>query len=81
MTSAQAILTGAVLIAASIFFVNSINPAAAQRLATGPFQLMHHSNTTAQTSIFRLDTSSGEVTYCYVVQNPNTDLVCTRSVK
>ena len=79
MTSSQAILTGAALIAASILFVNAIRPAEAQRLARGPFQLMHHSNTAANAGVFRLDTSSGEVTYCYITAD--SQLTCTPSVK
>lgn len=79
MTSAQAILTGAILIAASILFVNTIQSASAQHMSGGPFQLMHHSNTVANAGVFRLDTSTGEVTYCYITAN--SDLTCTRAVK
>jgi hypothetical protein len=79
MTSAQAILTGAVLIAASIFAVNGIRPAEAQKLSGGPYQLMHHSNTVANAGVFRLDTTSGEITYCYITGN--SDLTCTHAVK
>ena len=79
MTSIQAILTGAALIAASIVFVNTIHPAEAQRLATGPFELMHHSNTVANAGVFRLDTASGEITYCYITGA--SDLTCTHPVK
>lgn len=64
MTSPQAILVGAIIIAASIVFVNTIRPAEAEHV--GPFQLMHHSNPQANTSVFRLDTSSGEVSYCWI---------------
>ncbi len=74
MTSAQAILTGAALIAASILIVNGIRPAVAQH--TGPFELMHHSNTVANAGVFRLDTSSGEVTYCYITADSS--LTCTK---
>ena len=79
MTSAEAILTGAILIAASIIFVDTVHPAAAQKMSEGPFQLMHHSNTVANAGVFRLDTSSGEITYCYITGN--SDLTCTRPVK
>jgi len=74
MTSPQAILAGAALIAASIFFVNSIRPAEAQRV--GPFQLMHHSNIQANAGVFRLDTATGDVSYCYITAE-NT-LACTK---
>jgi hypothetical protein len=79
MTSIQAILTGAALIAASIVFMNGIRPAEAQRLSGGPYQLMHHSNTVANAGVFRLDTASGEISYCYVTGN--SDLTCTRTIK
>lgn len=76
MSSPQAILLGAVLIAASIIFVNTIRPAMAERI--GPFQLMHHSNTTANAGVFRLDTSTGEVSYCYIT--PTSELTCSKPV-
>ena len=78
MTNVQAILTGACLIAASIVAVNTIRPAEAQR-SGGPYQLMHHSNTAANAGVFRLDTSSGEMTYCYITAT--SDLTCTRAVR
>lgn len=77
MTSPQAILLGAVLIAASIVFVNTIRPAEAQRI--GPFQLMHHSNTTANAGVFRLDEGTGEVSYCFVTAN--SELICSKPVR
>ena len=77
MSSPQAILIGAILIAASILFVNVMRPAQAQ--SVGPFQLMHHSNTVANAGVFRLDTASGEVSYCFV--SGANDLVCSRSVR
>jgi hypothetical protein len=40
---------------------------------------MHHSNTVANAGVFRLDTSSGEITYCYITGS--SDLTCTRPVK
>ena len=72
MSSAKAILLGAILIAASIVFVGSIRPAEAQR--TGPFQLMHHSNTQANAGVFRLDVTTGEINYCYIT--PDNALTC-----
>ena len=72
MSSAKAILLGAILIAASIVFVGSIRPAEAQR--TGPFQLMHHSNTQANAGVFRLDVTTGEINYCYIT--PENALTC-----
>jgi len=79
MSSPQAILIGAMLIAASVLFVNTIRPAQAQH--EGPFVLEHHSNATANAGVFRLDTSSGEVSYCYL-GNPSTgDVTCSRGAK
>jgi hypothetical protein len=79
MTSAQAILAGAALIAASIIFVSNIHSAEAQKLTAGPFQLMHHSNTVANAGVFKIDESTGEVTYCYITAD--SQLTCTRPVK
>jgi hypothetical protein len=80
MSSAQAILVGAVIIAGSVLFVNSIRPAEAQHMSLGAYQLEHHSNPTANAGVFRIDTSSGEVSYCYLVGTSG-DLTCSKSVK
>ncbi len=77
MSSPQAILVGAILIASSILFVNSIHPA--QALSGGPYTLMHHANPNANAGVFRLDQSSGEVSYCFV--SADGQLVCSASVK
>ncbi len=77
MTNTQSILIGAALIAASILVSNGIHPALAQR--DGPFVLMHHSNPAANAGVFRLDTSSGDVSYCYI--NASQALSCTKEVK
>ena len=79
MTSPQAILTGAILIAASVLFINGIRPAEAQRIAGGPYTLVHNSNPSANSSVFRMDVTSGEVSYCYITAS--TDLICTHPVK
>lgn len=76
MSSAQAIIVGAVLIAASIVFVGTIRPAEAQHV--GPFQLMHHSNTQANAGVFRLDVTTGEVNYCYITGGGDGALTCTK---
>ncbi len=78
MTSPQAILAGALLIAASILFVDTIRPAQAQRV--GPYQLMHHSNTSGAAGVFRIDESTGDVSYCFINQSATSavfSLVCT----
>ena len=78
MTNTQAILIGACIIGASILFGTFIQPAEAQRYG-GPYQLMHHSNTLANAGVFRLDTASGEVSYCYI--GTDQSLSCSGSVK
>jgi hypothetical protein len=45
----------------------------------GPYQLMHHSNVNANAGVFRLDTATGEVSYCYLPGSA--DVICTRPVK
>lgn len=77
MSTNTAILVGALLIAASVFAAVGISPAKAS--LGGPYQLMHHSNTTANVGVFRLDTTSGEVSYCFV--SHDNDLICSKSVK
>jgi len=77
MSTSQAILVGAALIAASIIFVNTIRPAEAQRI--GPFEMVHGSNTSSNTGAFRMDTSTGEMSYCFVAADAS--LVCTRGLR
>jgi hypothetical protein len=79
VTSAQAILAGAALIAVSILIGETIKPAAAQRMINGPFQLMHHTNPQANAGVFRVDTATGEVSYCFVTSEGN--LVCSHPVQ
>jgi hypothetical protein len=78
MTNTQAILIGCAMIAGSILVSNGINPAEAQHYG-GQFELMHHSNTLANAGVFRLDTGSGEVSYCYIGADQN--LTCSKGVK
>ena len=54
----------------------------AQAQRTGPFMLVAHSNQTANVGIFRIDTSSGSVSFCYVDgPNGNLNVRCTPSVQ
>ena len=76
MSSAKAILLGSILIAGAILFINTVQPARAA--LGGPYQLMHHTNPNANAGVFRLDTSSGGVSYCFI---DNGSLVCTAEVK
>jgi len=78
MTNTQAILIGAALIASSVLLANGIHPAEAQQRG-GPYQLMHHSNALANAGVFRLDTSSGEVSYCFITSDQS--LTCTAAIK
>ena len=39
---------------------------------------MHHSNSNANAGVFRIDTSTGEVSYCYVTGE--SQLVCSGAV-
>ncbi len=82
MSSAKAILIGAMLIAASVVFVNTIRPAEAQYTGSGQFQIMHNSNVNANSSVFRINTATGEVSYCFVPGGtPTTVVQCTKSVQ
>ncbi len=80
MTPAQAILAGTALIAVAILFVNGGHPVAAMS-SGGAFQLMHHSNSTANAGVFRLDTISGEVSYCYLNGTTSVELACSHPTR
>ena len=79
MTSTQAILVSAMVIAASIIIVGNSHTATAY--ANGPYQLVHHSNTVAPAGVFKIDTSTGEVSYCFLPGSSNGEIICTRPVK
>ena len=80
MTTSQALFAGAALIAVGLFFGNGAHPASA--MANGPYQLMQHSNVTANAGVFRVDTATGEVSYCYVNgTNENVGVACTKPVR
>ncbi len=81
MSPTQAILSGALIIAATIAMFSGSRPATASM--TGAYQLMHHSNSTAVAGVFRMDTSNGEISYCYVVEQRNgqTEVTCSRPAK
>ncbi len=78
MSSAKAILAGALIIAGSILIANGGLPRA-NASAMGPYVMMHHSNTTANVGVFRMDATSGEISYCYLSSSGS--LNCTNSVK
>lgn len=77
MSNVHAILLGALIIAGSLIMIQGSGPA--QAFSNGPYQLMQHSNTTASVGVFRLDTSNGEVSYCFL--NRNLTLACSAPVK
>lgn len=77
MSQIQALALGALLVAAGFVLAGGANPARA--LSGGPYMLMQHSNTTANVGVFRLDTSSGAVSYCYLTGRA--DLACTAEVE
>jgi len=79
MTQTQAIIASAALVAAALIFTNGIRPATA--FEKGPFMLMQHSNTAANAGVFRIDTMSGEVSYCYVAGSGGVGVVCTGSAR
>lgn len=77
MSSAKAILAGAILIACSILLSNGMPRAVASGM--GPYVMMHHSNTTANVGVFRMDATTGEISYCYL--GGAGSLNCTNSVR
>lgn len=68
---ALVIATGSLLLAFQ-------QPAEAQR--SGPYQLVAHSNETADVGLFRLNVTSGAVSFCYIRGNPPT-IACTAEVQ
>lgn len=77
MSTNQAIIISALVLSFSLFWSSSIGPARAS--VGGPYQLMRHSNPNVNVGVFRLDTASGEVSYCFLT--PRDELVCSQGVK
>jgi len=77
MSQLQGIVLGALLVAFGFGLAGAISPAHA--LNGGPFALMQHSNTTANVGVFRIDTSTGGVSYCYLTGRA--ELACTPEVE
>lgn len=77
MSQFQTLVFGALFILAGVAVANAAHPARAMN--DGPYTIMQHSNTTANAGVFRLDTTSGAISYCYVT--PNVDLICTKEVR
>ncbi len=78
MTHTQTLIIASTIIALGLMMGLSDRPAAA---AGGNFMLMQHSNTTANAGVFRLDTVSGEVSYCYMPNGDNPRPTCVDSGK
>lgn len=80
-----AILLGAVIIAAGVVVTGGLMSsvtAAPNSMGSGQYQLMNHSNQTAVAGVFRIDTSSGEVSYCYVNESGGgVSVICSKSVQ
>ena len=64
MPSTKTTILAALLVTGGITLLCLAQAQAGGRV--GPFQLMHHANPTANPGVFRLDTTTGEVSYCYV---------------
>lgn len=81
MLTAKTTLLAALVIIGSLVFLGISKAQAGGRV--GPFQLMHHANPTANPGVFRLDTTTGEVSYCYVAgsSTENASLHCLPGVQ
>lgn len=81
MPTAKTTVFAALLIIGSLVFLGVSQAQAGGRV--GPFQLMHHANPTANPGVFRLDTTTGEVSYCYVAgsSTENASLHCLPGVQ
>ena len=51
----------------------------ARATGNGPYMLMQHSNPAANAGVFRVDASSGGVSYCFIANN--NELLCSKEVK
>lgn len=78
MTTPQTLLFAALFLCLGLFAAQISSPARAQS-GIGPFYLMQHSNPTATAGVFRIDSATGEVSYCYI--SPSNTLVCSSPVK
>lgn len=80
MTKSSFFITfGALLVAALTVLLVAPGQAEAQR--SGPYQLVAHSNETADVGIFRLNVTSGAVSFCFVRGATPPTLACTAEVQ
>jgi len=77
MSQFKGLILGALLVVLGFGLAGAIRPASA--LSGGPYMLMQHSNTTANVGVFRIDTATGGVSYCYLTGKA--DLACTQEVE
>jgi hypothetical protein len=71
-------ITLGLVVAVSAFFF--VDKAMAQSRNLGPFMIMHHGNTTATPGVFRVNQSTGYVSYCYVDSSGRPAVTCTAEV-
>lgn len=62
------------LVFSALFFY--VAKAEAQR-NLGPYMIMHHSNATATAGVFRVNQSTGYVSYCYLDASAKPSVICT----
>lgn len=77
MSPTRMFILGVVTVLASLGVFQWVLPAKA--LGNGPYMLMQHSNPAANVGVFRVDTSTGGVSYCFIT-NSN-ELQCSKEVK
>lgn len=79
MTNNQTIIIASAIISVGLMLGLSQRPANA--IGMNGFSLEHHSNTTANAGVFRIDNVSGEVSYCYVPSGDNPRPICVAGGK
>lgn len=57
-----------------------VDRAEAQSRSLGPYMIMHHSNPTASAGVFRVNQSTGYMSYCYIDANGKPAVTCTAEV-
>lgn len=77
----QSFLTGAMFgLCICLGAMLYVDKAQAQSRALGPYMIMHHSNTTALAGVFRVNQSTGYMSYCYIDANGRPAVTCTPEV-
>ena len=81
MKAPFAIVFAGVLMAAALYFGLGHAPAYADR--GGPYYMVAHQNNTINPGIFRIDSASGSISYCFVRGSSETDTIvhCTKPVE